>query len=118
MARIKAQSRNTQADADAYSVVTAAKAQAQRLKIEAEANAEATRMAAEADAEAIRVKAAADAQVVDGFAREMEMRRIEVSRVKAFGSKTIFVPSEGPGAQMGNAMAIGMAANMGTKSQD
>lgn len=86
------------------------------MKIEAAAQAEATRLAAEADAEAIRIKAGADAQVVDQFAREMEMRRMEVSRVRAYGSKTIFVPAEGPGAQMGNAMAIGMASGMGAKA--
>lgn len=113
VARIKAQSLNTQADADAYKVIAAAKAQAQRVRIEAEAAAEATRMAAEADAAAIRTKAKADTEVVDEFARQMEFRRMEVSRVKAFGSKTIFVPSEGLGSQLGNAMAVGMAANMG-----
>ncbi len=117
VARIKAQSLNTQADADAYKVIAAAKAQAQRVRIEAEAAAEATRMAAEADAAAIRTKAKADAEVVDDFARQMEFRRMEVSRVKAFGSKTIFVPSEGLGSQLGNAMAVGMAANMGANSK-
>ncbi|KAF7440815.1 hypothetical protein PC9H_001163 [Pleurotus ostreatus] len=117
VARIKAQARNTAADAEAYSVVTAAKAQAQRLKIEAEAQAEATRLAAEADAQAIKTKAEADAQVVDQFAREMELRRMEVARVKAFGSKTIFVPSEAQGSQMGSAMALGMAAGMGADAR-
>lgn len=113
VARIKAQTQNTQSDAEAYSVVAAAKAQAQRLKIEAEAQAEATRLAAHAEAEAIRIKAEADSRVIDQFAREMELRRVEVSRVRAFGSKTVFVPTEGPGAQIGNAMAMGMAAGMG-----
>ncbi|KAJ3726293.1 hypothetical protein EV361DRAFT_927115 [Lentinula raphanica] len=113
VARIKAQARNTQADAEAYSVVAAAKAQAQRTRIEAEAQAEATRMAAEAEAEAIRIKAAADAQVSDQFAREMELRRMEVAKVQAYGEKTVFVPSDGAGAQMGSAMALGMAAGMG-----
>jgi regulator of protease activity HflC (stomatin/prohibitin superfamily) len=113
--RIKAKAANTQADADAYRVIAAAKAQAQKLRIEAEAQAEATRLAAEADAGAIRLKAQADAEVVDQFAREMELRRIEVARVQAFGSKTVFVPSESAGAQMGNAMALGMAASMGAE---
>ncbi|KAJ3908411.1 hypothetical protein F5879DRAFT_937483 [Lentinula edodes] len=113
VARIKAQARNTQADSEAYSVVAAAKAQAQRTRIEAEAQAEATRLAAQADAEAIRIKAAADAQVSDQFAREMELRRMEVTKVRAYGAKTVFVPSDGPGAQMGSAMAMGMAAGMG-----
>lgn len=71
-------------------------------------------MAAKAEAEAILTKARADAQVVDQFAREMEMRRIEIFKVRAYGDKTIFVPSDGPGAQMGNALAIGMAAGLGT----
>ncbi|KAG5219941.1 band domain-containing protein [Salix suchowensis] len=117
VARIKAQARNTAADAEAYGVVTAAKAQAQRLKIEAEAQAEATRLAAEADAQAIKTKADADAQVVDQFAREMELRRMDVARVKAFGSRTIFVPSEAQGSQMGSAMALGMAAGMGADAR-
>lgn len=70
-------------------------------------------MAARADADAIKLKATADAEVVDQFAREMELRRIEVQRVAAFGSKTVFVPSEGLGAQAGGAMAMGLAAGMG-----
>ncbi|KAF8162959.1 hypothetical protein B0H34DRAFT_301492 [Crassisporium funariophilum] len=114
--RIKAQAANTQADAEAYRVIAGAKAQAQKLKIEAEAQAEATRMAAEAEAASVRIKAQADAQVIDTFAREMELRRMEVSRIRAYGSKTIFVPSETTGAQMGNAMALGMAASMGAKA--
>lgn len=104
-------------DAEAYSVVAAAKAQAQKLEIEAEAQARATRLAAEAEAESVRVKAAADAQVHDQFAREMELRRVEVSRVKAFGSNTIFVPTDGMGAQMGGAMATGLAAGMGADAR-
>ena len=70
-------------------------------------------MAAEAEAEAIRLRAAADAAVVDHFAREMELRRTEVSRVQAFGDKAVFVPTDGLGAQMGSAMAVGMAAGIG-----
>ena len=67
-------------------MVTAARAQAQRLEIEAEAQAKATRLAAEAEAEAIRIKAQADTLVADPFAREMEFRRMEVQRVKAYGA--------------------------------
>ncbi|KAF9475052.1 hypothetical protein BDN70DRAFT_884159 [Pholiota conissans] len=116
--RIKAQAANTQADAEAYRVITAAKAQAQKLRIEAEAQAEATRLTAEAEANAVRTKAQADSEVVDQFAREMEMRRIDVARVRAFGSKTVFVPSEAAGAQMGNAMALGMAASLGVQASN
>jgi regulator of protease activity HflC (stomatin/prohibitin superfamily) len=118
VARIKAQARNTQADAEAYAIVAAAKAQAQRTRIEAEAQAEATKLAAEAEAEATRIKAAADAQVVDQFAREMELRRIEVNKIMAYGNKTIFVPSDGAGSQMGQAMAMGMAAGMGADAKN
>ncbi|KAJ7135020.1 hypothetical protein C8R43DRAFT_1021950 [Mycena crocata] len=117
VAKIKAQSQNALADSEAYSVVAAAKAQAEKTKIEAEAQAQATRMAAEADSEAIRIKADADGKVVDSFAREMELRRMEVTRVRAYGNKTVFVPTEGPGAQMGNAMAIGMSAGMGADAR-
>jgi len=114
--RIKAKAANTQADAEAYRVITSAQAEAKKLKIEAEARAEATRMEAEAAAGATRIKAQADAQVLDQFAREMELRRLEVDRIKAYGSKTVFVPSDGTGAQMGNAMAVGMAASLGAQA--
>ncbi|KAH7930898.1 hypothetical protein BV22DRAFT_999726 [Leucogyrophana mollusca] len=117
VARIKAQARNTQADSEAYSVIAAAKAQAERTKIEALAQAEAIRLTAEADAEAIKIKARADAEVVDQFAREMEMRRVEISRIKAYGNKTIFAPADGPGSQMGSALAMGMAAGLGSKAE-
>ncbi|KAK7685747.1 hypothetical protein QCA50_011093 [Cerrena zonata] len=105
VARVKAQTQNTKSDADAYSVVTAAQAQARKLKIEAEAQAEATRLAAKAAAGATKSRAAADSLVVDHFAREVEMRRFDVIRVKAFGSKSIFVPTEGIGAPVGTEMA-------------
>ncbi|EMD35681.1 hypothetical protein CERSUDRAFT_116415 [Gelatoporia subvermispora B] len=117
VARIKAQEQNTKADAEAYSIVAAAKAEAQRLQIEAEAQAQATRFAAGAEAEAVRIKAAADASVTDAFAREMELRRIDVNRVRAFGNKTVFVPTEGVGAQLGSVMAAGMAASMGAEKR-
>lgn len=116
VARIKAQAANTHADAEAYRVITSAQAEAKKLKIEAEARAEATRMEADAEAGAIRIKARADAEVIDQFAREMELRRLEVNRIKAFGSKTVFVPSDSMGAQMGNAMAMGMAASLGAQA--
>ncbi|KAI0719659.1 hypothetical protein C8Q72DRAFT_786557 [Fomitopsis betulina] len=117
VARIKAQAQNTTADSRAYSVVAAAKAEAQRVQIEAEAQAHATRLAAQAEADAIRVRAIADTDVRDQFAREMEMRRVEVSRVQAFGANTVFVPTEGIGAQMGGALATGLAASMGVEAR-
>jgi hypothetical protein len=82
----------TQADAEAYTVVANAKARAQALQIAAEAEAEATRMAARAEADAIRLRTEADVSVQDTFAREMQYRRMDVSKVSAYGSKTIFVP--------------------------
>lgn len=107
----------TQADSAAYSIVAAAEAHAKQLQIEAEAQAKATRLAAEAEAEAVRLRAAADAAVVDQFAREMELRRTEVSRVRAFGNKAVFVPTDGLGAQMGNTLAVGMAASLGAEGR-
>ena len=107
----------TQADAAAYQIVAGAEAQAKKLQIEAEAQAKATRLAAEAEAEAIRMRAAADAAVVDQFAREMELRRTEVTRVRAFGSKAVFVPTDGLGSQLGSAMAMGMAAGLGAEGR-
>ncbi|TDL27669.1 band 7 domain-containing protein [Rickenella mellea] len=115
VAQIKAKTRNTQADADAYNVVAAARAQAQSTQIAAEAQAEAVRLAARAEADAIRLKSGANADVSDQFAREMEMRRLEIQRIAQFGSKTIFVPTEGVGAHLGNAMAMGMALTMGNE---
>ncbi|KAJ2917588.1 hypothetical protein MD484_g2772, partial [Candolleomyces efflorescens] len=114
--QIKAQAANTQADAEAYRIIAAAKAQAERIKIEAEAQAEATRMQAEAEAEAVQIKAKADALVVDTFAREMELRRQEVARIRAYGAKTVFVPTDSAGAQMGSALALGMAATLGAEN--
>jgi len=115
VARIKAQTRNTQADADAYSAVAAARAAAQALQIQTEAQAEATRLSAKAEADAIRLKALADAEVKDRFAQEMELRRIEVERVRSYGDKTIFVPTAEAGSRAGDAMAFGLATSLGGK---
>ncbi|KAI0294021.1 hypothetical protein B0F90DRAFT_1913351 [Multifurca ochricompacta] len=108
VARIKAQARNAEADAEAYSTIAAAKAVAERTRIEAEAHAHATRFAAEADAEATRIKARADAEVEDVYAQEMGRRRQEIARVAAFGDKTIFlhtvpvhIPSSSADAALG-----------------
>ena len=61
---------------------------------------------AKADADAIRIKALADADVVDQFAREMEMRRIDVQRVAAYGDRTVFVPTgNGAGADVSGSIA-------------
>ncbi|KZT01756.1 uncharacterized protein LAESUDRAFT_763492 [Laetiporus sulphureus 93-53] len=62
--------------------------------------------------------AAADAEVRDQFAREMELRLVEVARVQAVGVKAVFVPSEGIGVQMGANMAAGMAARMARQRID
>jgi len=121
VAKIKAQERNTQADADAYQALAVARAAAQSTSIAAEAQAEATRVAARAEADAVRLKALADAEVHDVFAREMQLRRMDVQRVKAFGNRTVFVPTRtgGDGASedggMGQAMAVGLAAGMGAE---
>ncbi|KAH9980738.1 hypothetical protein BJV74DRAFT_855197 [Russula compacta] len=111
VARIKAQARNAEADAEAYSTITAAKAVAQRTRIEAEAQAHATRLAAEAEAEATRIKAGADAAVEDSFAQEMGRRRQEVARVAAYGNKAVFVPTEAMGIT--GPAVTGLAAGMG-----
>ncbi|KAI0030300.1 hypothetical protein K488DRAFT_54541 [Vararia minispora EC-137] len=113
VARIKAMALNTKADAEAYSVIAGAKAEAERTRIAAEAQATATRLAAEAAAEAVRTKARADAEVTDIFAREMQMRRLEVERVGAYGNRTVFVPTEGPGAAAGGSMLSGMTMALG-----
>ncbi|KAF8489094.1 hypothetical protein F5888DRAFT_1748721 [Russula emetica] len=114
VARIKAQSRNTESDAEAYSIIAAAKAAAQRTRIEAEARAHATRLAAEAEAEAVRIKANADGDVRNTFAQEMAGKRLEVTRVAAFGNKAIFVPTEAMGvaAPAFSGMAAGIGADL------
>ncbi|KAH6918873.1 hypothetical protein BKA70DRAFT_1248529 [Coprinopsis sp. MPI-PUGE-AT-0042] len=111
--KIKALQANASADADAYRVIAAAKAQAEKTQIEAEARARAIKIQAAAEGEAVRIRSEAFAKVDDLFAREMQLRSLEVDRVRAYGSKTVFVPSESMGSQMGGAMALGMAASMG-----
>ena len=82
------------------------------MQIEAEAQAHATRLAAEADAEAIKIKAKADAAVEDPYAREKGLRRIEIARVQAFGSKNVFVPTEAAGTKMEDYYSFGLAKGM------
>ncbi|KAG8898688.1 hypothetical protein FRB99_007228 [Tulasnella sp. 403] len=117
VAQVHASARKTHADAEAYAIVANAKAVAEALQIDAQARAEATRLAARADADAIKLKAAADQEVTDTFAREMELRRIEVERVAAYGNKTVFVPTDSSGQGTGgvqSAMAMGFAAGLGS----
>ena len=98
--------KQTEADADAYQVVAGAQAAAKSVQIAAEAQAEATRLAARADADAIRIRAAADAEILDVFAREMQLRRIDVQRVAAYGDRTVFVPTgNGAGADVSGSIA-------------
>ena len=87
------------------------------MQIEAEAQAQATRMAAEADAQVIKIKSDADKQVLDPFSREMELRRMEVTRIQAFGNKTIFVPNEASSSQMANLYQFGLATAMGAEGR-
>ena len=111
VARVQAQTRITEADANAYAVVAAAKAAAEALGIDAKAKAEATRIAALAEADAIRSRALADSGVNDAFAREMSARRVEVSRVQAFGNRAVFIPTDaatGSGISSGLALGLGM----------
>jgi len=118
VSRVQATASRTEADARAYAVVTKAKADAESLQIIAEAQAAATRMSAQADADAIRSRAQADQGVGDAFAREMSMRRVEVSKVQAFGNRAIFVPTEtgtGNSSGVGNALALGMGMAHGMK---
>lgn len=115
VAQVQAQARKTNADAEAYAIVAQAKARAEALQIDAAARAEATRLAAKADADAIKLKATADAEVTDGFAREMELKRVEVERVAAYGNKAVFVPEGAAGGAVQNAMTMGYAAGLGNQ---
>ncbi len=71
-----------------------------------------TRLAASAEADAIRTRAQADADVLDDFARQIALQRLDVQRVSAFGNRTVFAPI-GPAEQMGNALAVGFASSVG-----
>lgn len=118
VARVQAQTKKSDADANAYGVVASAKAQAEATKIASAAQAEATKIAALAEAEAIRLRAQADADVTSQFGREMSARRLEVSRVKAFGNRAVFVPTEtsvSGGINSALAMGMGMAQGMASK---
>lgn len=103
--------KQAEADARAYTVVAQAKADAEALRIKAQAEAEATRIAAQAESDALRMKSDASANVRDDFAREMELRRLEVQRVGAYGNRTVFV---GEGANVGSSgVAQGFAMYKG-----
>jgi regulator of protease activity HflC (stomatin/prohibitin superfamily) len=118
VARVQALARRTEAEAQAYAVVTKAKADAEALQIAAQAQAAATRMAAQAEADAIGSRSQADQGVQDAFAREMSMRRVEVSRVQAFGNRAVFVPTDsgsGNTGGVGGALALGMGMAQGLR---
>lgn len=54
--------------------------------------------------------------MADAFAREMEVRRVDVERVRAFGSRAVFVPTETGGVTgntVNNALMTGMALRLG-----
>lgn len=112
VARIKAQAKNTQADADAYSSIATARAAAESLKIKTEAQAEATRLLAKAEADAVRLRAEADAQVQDRYAQEMGLRRVDIERIKGYGSKTVFVPTN-ESARVTDSLLLGLGAKIG-----
>ena len=42
---------------------------------------------------------------------------MEVARVKAFGSRTVFVPSEAAGSKMADYYSFGMATGMGSEAR-
>ncbi|KZV82858.1 hypothetical protein EXIGLDRAFT_729247 [Exidia glandulosa HHB12029] len=112
VARIKAQSQNTLADSQAYAEIARAKAAAEALRIQSEAEAQAVRVRAAAESDAIRSRAQADGDVSDPWAREAALRRLEITRVSAFGNKAIFVPTADLAGRAGDALAVGMAAGM------
>jgi len=61
------------------------------------------------------MRAQADADVRDKFAQEMQLRRIDVEKVRGYGNRTIFVPAGESGGRVGDAMALSMAAALGAK---
>jgi hypothetical protein len=46
----------------------------------------------------------------------MELRRIDVQKVRAYGSKTVFV-QDSQGGLMSNSMAVGLAAGLGADAR-
>jgi hypothetical protein len=48
---------------------------------------------------------------VNAFAQEMSRRRQEIARVRAFGNKAVFVPTESMG--VASTVLAGMAASVG-----
>ncbi|EUC57798.1 band 7 domain protein [Rhizoctonia solani AG-3 Rhs1AP] len=116
VAQVRAEARKTEAEALAYATTTAAKAQAEAVIIAAEAQAAAIKLQAQAEADAVAARSNADSRVDDAFAREMEVRRVDVERVKAFGPRAVFVPCETGGVSgnsMSNALVTGMAMRLG-----
>ncbi|EJU05751.1 band 7 domain-containing protein [Dacryopinax primogenitus] len=115
VAQVQSKQRQAIADADAYTVVAKARADAQASAIAADARANAIRIQAAAEADAIKIKAQAVAEIRDEFAKEVELRRLEIQRVAAYGNRTVFVPASDPGManNMTNALSVGMAAGMG-----
>ncbi|GAA5917152.1 hypothetical protein JCM6882_003271 [Rhodosporidiobolus microsporus] len=106
VATVAAKQRKTEADAAAYTTIAAAKASAEAVEI-----------AARARANAVALEAEADANVRDDQARRMQMARIEVNRVAAYGNRTVFVFDSGLGGTVmaGHAFAVG-AAQAGGKA--
>ncbi|GAA6013043.1 hypothetical protein JCM10207_006150 [Rhodosporidiobolus poonsookiae] len=99
VARVTAQQRKTEADAQAYATIAAAKAAAEAIEI-----------AAQARANAVRIEADADANVRDEQARRMQMARVEVDRVAAYGNRAVFVPTD---SAFGSNLAGGFAFSAG-----
>ncbi|GAA6039160.1 hypothetical protein JCM8097_000441 [Rhodosporidiobolus ruineniae] len=98
VAAVAAKQRQTEADAHAYTTIKAA-----------QASAEAVEIAARARAKAVRLEADADAAVLDEQARRMQLARLDVQRVKAYGDRTVFVAESVLGATVaaGHALTVG-----------
>lgn len=98
-------------ETEAANTVERAKARAMAVKIEAEVQAAAIKIRAEAEAEATRLQMEADAAIIDGFARGLAERRMEVKRVEAFGPNTVFAPMEAlnAGGTAGMGLMLGAA---------
>jgi len=63
----------------------------------------------------MRTKSKAAEDVRDEFSREMELRRLEVRRVGAYGNNAVFVQGDG-GAGLAPSMAQGLALARGLKA--
>ncbi|KAG8822396.1 hypothetical protein FRC17_009570, partial [Serendipita sp. 399] len=97
-AHVQAQTKQQEANADAYTVVAAAKGTVEALEI--------NRADSGCRCSFYPHWTTADKDIEDPFAREMNASGVEVSRVQACGNRAMFIPAES-GAGIKSSIALG-----------